>query len=363
MSIDRIDRNVVDDHTPGMAGIKYGAEGGEIVRDDQGTLHWFTSEQFGDPYWVANRIAHWTSADGLSWLRDSSWVKEGNHDESGTRDKSSYFDPTVVYDEKAGYWYMFYVAYRYSKEKTWYVAKIYRAKAVRAGRGGLGGPYHDNDADDVIALGPVEKPGPYEAKWVGDTHGGYGAASVTIYRAGDRWYMLWAENLLATAASPSGVFTRLPEGPLNPVTFGRKPMDWVTDYIYTPIQKSFYFENPLVIRIPQGRAAAGTYLMLTGAFTDASIGITHGTCAYATSEDGLRWSEMRPLIEGFGDCATAVGILPEADGSYTAFITNRDKVEETAGQLQSSGGYAGAAWASYERLSRLKLSVAQRWSH
>ena len=357
LSISKIDRNVMDDRTPDMAGIKYGVEGGEVLRDAGGVLHLFTSEQFGDPYWVANRIAHWTSKDGLSWHRDRSWVKEGNHDQTGTREKSNYFDPTVVYDEKAGYWYMFYVAYRFSEAKTAYVAKIYRAKAVRPGRDGLGGPYHDNDADDVVALGPVGHPGPYEAKWVGDTENGYGAASVTIYRVGDVWYMLWAENMLASAPTPSGTFTRLPEGPNNPVTFGRPPMDWITNYIYTPIQKYFYFENPIVIRIPEGRLGAGSYLMAVGNYTDASLGITHATCGYATSPDGLHWSEMRPLNPGSGDCATVLSLLPEADGGYTMFITNHDKVEERAGELQSSGTWVVP---SYERVSRVALSVAPR---
>lgn len=357
LSIDRIDRNVIDDRTPDMAHIRYGAEGGEILRDDAGTFHWFTSEQFGDPYWVVNRIAHWSSRDGLQWRRDPSWVKEGNHDQTGAREKSSYFDPTLVYDAKTGYWYMFYVAYRFSKEKTWYVAKVYRAKAMRAGRSGLSGPYHDNDADDVLVLGPVEHPGPYEAKWVGNTREGYGAASVTIYRAGDAWNMLWAENMLATAPAPSGTFTRLPEGPMNPVTFGRPRMDWITNYIYTPIQKYFYFENPLVIRIPEGRTGAGTYLMAAGNYTDATIGITHATCGYATSGDGFHWSQMRPLNPGFGDCMTVLSFLPEADGSYTMFITGRDKVEERAGELQSSGTYVVP---SYERVSRIEVMVTPR---
>lgn len=356
LSIGKIDRNVVDERTPDMRGIKYGAEGGEVVRDGEGTLHWFTSEQFGDPYWVANRIAHWMSKDGFTWHRDPRWVKEGNLDQTGTRDKSDYFDPTVVYDEKAGYWYMFYVAYRYSKAKTWYVAKIYRAKAVRRGRAGLSGPYHDNDADDVMVLGPVEHPGPYEAKWVGDTKSGYGAASVTIYRAGNIWYMLWAENMLATAPAPSGTFTRLPEGPNNPVTFGRPPMDWLTNYITTPIQKHFYFENPIVIRIPAGRLGAGTYLMAVGNYTDASIGVTRATCGYATSQDGMHWSQVRPLNPGFGGCTTVLSLLPEADGSYTMFITDRDYVEEHAGDLQSSGTIVVP---SYERMSRIEVNVGR----
>ena len=357
LGIRRIDRNILDDRTPGMAGIKYGVEGGEVVRDAHGTFHLFTSEQFGDPYWVANRITHWTSRDGLSWRRDPRWAKEGNHDQTGTRDKSNYFDPTVAYDEKTGYWYMFYVAYRYAAAKTWYAAKIYRAKAVRPGRAGLGGPYHDNDADDVVVLGPVEHPGRYEAKWVGDTKGGPGAASVTLYRTSDAWVMLWAENMLATAPAPSGTFTRLPEGPLNPVTFGRPPMDWGTNSVFTAIQKHFYFENPIVIRIPKGRAGAGTYLLATGNYTDASLGITHQTCGYATSQDGLRWSELRPINPGFGDCATVLSLLPEADGGYTMYITSHDKVEETAGELQSTGT---VDVPSYERVSRIELDLGLR---
>src|SRR5215469_9233867 len=357
LGIRRIDRNILDDRTPGMAGVKYGVEGGEVVRDAHGIFHLFTCEQFGDPYWVANRITHWTSKDGLRWHRDTRWTKEGNHDQTGTREKSSYFDPRVAYDEKTGYWYLFYVAYRYSPAKTWYVAKIYRAKAVRPGRAGLGGPYHDNDADDVVVLGPVEHPGPYEAKWVGDTKSGYGAASVTLYQAGHDWVMLWAENMLATAPTPGVTFTRLAEGPLNPVTFGRPRMGWITNYIFTPIQKHFYFENPIVIRIPKGRAGAGTYLMATGNYTDASLGITHQTCGYATSQDGLRWSQMRPINPGFGDCATVLSFLPAADGGYTMYITSHDKVEETAGTLQSTGT---VDVPSYERVSRIEVTAACR---
>lgn len=356
LSIRKVDRDVVGERTPGMAGIKYGAEGGEVLGDDQGTLHWFTSEQYADPYWVVNRIAHWTSKDGLTWHRDPRWVKEGNHDQTGTLDKSDYFDPTLVYDRKTGYWYMFYVGYRYSKAKTWYVAKIYRAKSMVPGRAGLGGPYHDNDADDVVVLAPVAHPAPYEAKWVGDTKRGYGAASVTIYRAGDIWYMLWAENMLATASAPSGTFTRLPEGPNNPVTFGRPPMDWITNYIATPIQEHFYFENPIVIRIPSHRVGAGTYLMVAGNYTDASLGVTRATCGYATSPDGLHWSEVRPLNPGFGGCTTALSLLPEADGSYTMFITDRDFVEQKAGELQSSGTIVVP---SFESMSRVEVSVAR----
>ena len=359
LAVRKTDRNIIDDRSPGMAGIKYGLEGGEVVQDLSGTFHLFTSEQFGDAYWVVNRIAHWTSRDGFAWHRDPSWAKEGNHDQTGLREKSNYFDPTVAYDEAAGFWYLFYVSYRFSKEKTQFVGKIYRAKALHPGPGGLGGPYHDNDPDDVVVLGPVDRPSRYEAKWVGNSKEGYGAASGTIYRAGNIWYLLWAENLLATAATPSGNFTRLPEGRDNPVTFGRPRMDWITNYINTPIQKYFYYENPIVIRIPERRIGAGTYLMAAGNYSDVTLRVTRSTCGYATSPDGLHWSEMRPLNPGFGNCMTVLSLLPQSDGGYTMFITSRhSKLEKETSEHQPWG--EGWVEASFESVSRVSLEVAAR---
>lgn len=97
----------------------------------------------------------------------------GNQDQTGTKDKSNYFDPTVVYDEETGSGYMFYVGYRYSKEKPYQFGKIYRAKALQPGRQGLGGPYHDNDRDDVLVMAQLENPPAYEREWVGNFEGGW----------------------------------------------------------------------------------------------------------------------------------------------------------------------------------------------
>ena len=351
LSIDKIDRNVLDDRNPDMAGIKWGVEGGEIRRDDQGQYHFFTSEQYADPYWVANRIAHWTSDDGIRWRRDVRWTKAGNQDQTGTREKSDLFDPTLVYDEKSGSWYMFYVAYRYSPAKTWFAAKIYRAKAMRPGRDGLGGPYHDNDADDVIVMGPIDNPGTYEAKWIGDNKWGLGAASATVYQTESEWTMLWSMNMIATAPTPAGAFTRLPEGPDNPVTYGRPPMDWAPDYLTTHVQQHFYHENPVIIRLPRGGPGASLFLIVTGNYVDVSIGVKHSTCGYATSKDGRRWSELRPLNPGFGNCMTVLGVLPETNGSYTMFITSHDPLTKpgpTSGPVPEP---------SYERVSKLTIKV------
>ena len=337
-----ISKPLIDEKTPGMEGVKFGNEGGEVVKDRHGTYHWFTSEQFGDPYWVGTRITHWTSRDGERWVKDITWEKEGNHDYTNSRPKSSYFDPEVVYDPVSKYWYMFYVAYRCVPDKEyadalgkanpvsiynggWNRAQIYRSKALRGGLDGVGGPYHDNDGDDVVVLEPLKNPPPYEARWVGDTRFGYGCAAVTTYRVGSDWYILFAENMLAKSSALTGKFTRLPEGYDSPVTFHRRPMEWNKENSFT-----FYLENPIIYKIPKGSAAAGTYVMVVGEYVDHSIGVKNTSYGFATSVDGIHWSEVRPLPVRFGDCITACSFLPDGNDEYSIFVTGRDKYERFA---------------------------------
>lgn len=348
LAVRHIDKDIVDERSAAMRGIKYGAEGGEVLRDKSGLYHWFTSEQYGDPYWVANRIAHWTSADGLHWHRDPRWIKEGNHDTTGTRDRSNYFDPRVAYDRKTGYWYMFYVGYRYSTDPTaWHLAKIYRAKALNPGLAGLSGPYHDQDGDDIEVMGPVAHPAPYEATRVGSSNYGLGADSVTVYPVGDHWVMIYAENMLATAPSPSGTFTRLPEGPGNPLGYGTKPMTF--DPKAQPFHpERFWLENPIVTRVPDGMPGAGAYLMAVGNFVDVRIapkdkGYAFGhrpLCGWATSPDGIRWSKVKPLDLGLGDCMTVNSLLPGPHGTFIMYVTAHTKNTP-----------------NFERVSRVELVV------
>lgn len=337
-----LSKPLIDEKTPGMEGVKYGNEGGEVVRDRHGVFHFFTSEQFGDPYWVADRITHWTSRDGNLWTKDTSWVKEGNHDYTNSRPKSSYFDPRLVYDPDSGYWYMFYVAYWCMPDKDyheamrkahpvslydggWNRARIYRAKAETPGPDGLGGRYHDNDADDVAVIEPLDNPAPYEAQWVGDGRFGYGAAAVVVYRAGREWYLVYAENMLSKSSSLSGKFTRVAEGPDNPLTFHRPAMQWNEKNAF-----DFYFENPVVYYIPKGSSGAGLYVMIVGEYVDHSIGVKDTSFGFATSRDGLHWSEIRPLGIRFGDCITADSFIPEGNNEYSIFVTGRDGYERFA---------------------------------
>jgi len=320
---------LIDEKTPGMELVRYGNEGGEVIKDYKGVYHWFTSEQFGDPYWVANRITHWTSEDGIKWSKDISWKKEGNHDTTDMKPKSSYFDPTVVYDTVTASWYMFYVSYWYSRKFEFNRAQIYRCKAVNPGIDGLGGPYHDNDSDDVVVLEPLDKPQPYEASWVGDTRSGYGCASVsTPYKAGDWWYIIYAENMLARAKFLTDKFERIPEGKDNPITYSRDPMDWDPNYLIGRVYKKFYLENPVIYKIPPGSTAGGTYISLVGFYTDQSIGVTRQSYGYSTSYDGIHWSAFQPLTVRFGDCITACSFIPEGNDQYSIYVTGRENKYE-----------------------------------
>jgi len=331
-----LSKPLIDEKTLGMESVKYGNEGGEVVKDSKGVYHFFTSEQFGDPYWVANRITHWTSADSKVWVKDTTWVKEGNHDFTNSKNKSSYFDPTAIYDTETGYWYMFHIAYRCVSNDVslqardsgihaslywggWQRAQIYRAKAINPGIDGLGGPYHDNDADDVVVIEPVANPQPYEAQWVGDDKFGYGCATVTPYKVGNEWYILYAENMLAKSKSLTGKFERLPEGEDSPVTYQRPLMQWNKENSF-----EFYLENPIIYQIPEGNTGAGTYVMVVGMYCDHSIGVKDTRYGYATSQDGIHWSSVQPIEAKFGDCITACSFIPEGNDQYSIFVTGRE---------------------------------------
>jgi hypothetical protein len=338
LTVLNISKPLIDENTPGMEAVKYGNEGGEVVKDSKGVYHWFTSEQFGDPYWVANRITHWTSNDGTNWLKDVSWMKEGNHDTTDKKPKSNYFDPTVVYDNQSGYWYMFYVSYWNSPKFAHNRAQIYRCRAVNPGIDGLGGPYHDNDQNDMVVLEPLDKPEPYEAKWVGDSRSGLGCASVsTPYKVGDWWYIVYAENMLACAKSLTDKFERIPEGADNPITYNREPMDWDPNYLIGRVYSKFYIENPVIYKISEGSTGAGTYISLVGYYTDSSIGVTQQRYGYSTSADGIHWSAFLPVPAQFGDCITACSFIPEGNDEYSIYVTGREN--------------------NYERFARIKVKL------
>ena len=97
-------------HTRGAEGNKYGFEGGRVVKLGA-TYHLFTSEMVGDPHWVKMRLAHWTSTDRTQWTRIAT-LFESSGDFTGRDPRAALWSPMPVYDNEAGRWNLFYVAYQ-----------------------------------------------------------------------------------------------------------------------------------------------------------------------------------------------------------------------------------------------------------
>ena len=70
--------------SPGAEGIRYGFEGGRVVKV-RGTYDLFTSEMVGDPIWVKMRLGHWTSRDRLTWKRASTVAESSGEFEGKDR--------------------------------------------------------------------------------------------------------------------------------------------------------------------------------------------------------------------------------------------------------------------------------------
>jgi len=64
--------------------------------------------------------------------------------------------------------------------------------------------------------------------------------------------------------------------------------------------------------------------MIVGMYIDLSIGLTQPSYGYASSADGLHWSEVTPLSVRYGDCITACSFIAEGDGKYSIYVTGRD---------------------------------------
>ena len=291
---------VITTKSPGAEGIKYGFEGGRVVKIGR-TYHLFTSELAGDPVWVRMRLGHWRSDDKLKWTRVST-VFESSGEFDGKDPRASLWSPLPVYDDTAQRWNLFYVAYESQPNTATEFrmnqnGRIWRAVSTVAGMAGIGGPYRD--------IGIVLQPGPESDPW----EGLQGTNSFFPYRVGNEWYAFYGsaktEKLpiehwrvgLASAPLIAGPWRRRSD--LNP----------------SPIEKVFV-ENPIVTRLPDGRYLA---VYDTGGNPDA-IG-------YSISDDGIRWPQGQALAiqpakgRWSKEIRTPLGLVDEGDGTYTVFYT------------------------------------------
>jgi hypothetical protein len=290
---------VIDVGCPGTEDNRYGFEGGRFLRGPDGAYHLFTAERNGDPLIVRMRLAHWTSPDARTWTRVST-LFESSGDFTGTDPRAALWGPMPVYGEERGRWALFYVAYR-AKPNTpeaWYEnheGRIWLAWSEVAGPAGLPGPYRDAG----VILEPDANSQPWE--------GLQGVDSFFPFQAGSRWLgfygsaqtqvvpcPFWGTGL-AEAPALAGPWTRMATG--NPVK-----MDPV------------FAENPVVSR------HGDTWLALVDGGPNGSFG-------YATSANGLTWSQAEflplspPLQPWWSVMRTPLGIVEDSDGSFTLLYT------------------------------------------
>jgi len=291
---------VITTKSAGAAGIRYGFEGGRVVKIGR-TYHLFTSELAGNPVWVRMKLGHWRSDDRLKWTRVST-IFESSGRFDGKDPRAALWSPLPVYDDAGGRWNMFYVAYESLPNTATQFrmnqnGRIWRATSTVPGLEGVGGPYRDE--------GIVLQPGPDSDPW----EGLQGTDSFFPYRVGTEWYAFYGsartQNLpieywrvgIASAPSLAGPWRRRSE--LNP----------------SPIEKVF-IENPIVTPLRDGR-----YLAVYDTTGDPDA------IGYSISEDGIRWPPGRSLplqtVKGkwSPEVRTPLGLVDEGDGTFTVFYT------------------------------------------
>jgi hypothetical protein len=318
--VDQPGQPVLTQGDPGTEGNQYGFEGGTVIERD-GLYYLFTSEMIGDPFGVKMRLALWTSPDGRAWTRVTT-LYESSGTSDGTDPRAALWSPMPIFDEAANHWDLFYVAYRSQPGtpqayRTNYDGGIWRSVSTRPGPDGIEGPYQD--------VGVILRPGPDALPWEGIQ----GTDSFYPYRVGDRWYAFYGSADpsqpnpywkvgLATAPDLAGPWTRL------------------TDESPVPLDSKSGVENPIVTRLASGEYVAVFDVL---GYNDR-IG-------YTVSPDGIHWSpgrylELDPASEWADVVRTPLGLIPEADGTFTLFYT---------------GYYQRAGYGTYSGLGVLKLEL------
>ena len=303
---------------------KYGFEGGRAVKIG-GTYHPITTESADDPRCVKDRIGYWTSPDRIHWKRVST-LFTSTANETARDIRASLWGPMPIFNQRDDRWELFYVGYLAAPESSKYPPNfaaedrnpflempdaahrsahifyayqgtIMRAVSEQKGMNGIGGPYKD--------VGVILKPGPQSQPWEGIQ----GTDSFFPYPVKDKWYGFYGschcettpikawEVGLASAPDLAGPWTRLAEG--NPIRMDKH-----------------FVENPIVTQIKDG-----TYIALYNGPNGEAFG-------YATSRDGVHWSDGADLIiqpkageRWAGPVRTPLGLIPEDDGTFTVFYT------------------------------------------
>jgi len=297
---------VIGPRHPGLAGNRYGFEGGRVLRQG-GCYHLFTAEMADDPFWVKMRLAYWTSPDAVNWHRVRTLFETPGTLTPGDN-RFSLWTPIPVFNESEDRWNLFYVAYRPGqgeREGLPMDRPLWRAISQVPGRDGLGGPYQD--------AGIVLQPDAASQPWEGQQ----GTASFFPFEVNGRWLSFYCSHQhwplghwpvgLAEAPALAGPWTRCATG--NPV----------------PIEPVF-IENPVVTKI--GDVFVAVYDNCAPGETYVADGLHVGI---SWSKDGKNWSRGQPLAvqppdgpaQWSEDIRTPLGLVPEDDGTFTLLYTGK----------------------------------------
>ena len=285
---------VITNKSKGAEDIKYGYEGGTVVKVDE-NYHLFTSEMSGDPLWVKMRLGHWKSTDRIHWQRVST-IRESSGEFEGKDPRASLWSPMVFFDSTENKWDLFYVAYHAEPNLNgvfrWNEkGRIYRSVSETNGRNGIAGPYKDI----VVILKPEKNSDPWE--------GLQGTDSFYPWKVGDTYYAFYGSVRnekwlvgMTTAKKLQGPWKRMTD---------RNPSNIESKFI----------ENPVVSRLSNG-----TFICVYDNNMPDAIG-------WAFSSDGINWSpgqslQIQPQAGKWSkEIRTPLGLVDEGNNRFTVFYT------------------------------------------
>jgi hypothetical protein len=306
----------------------FGFEGGRLLLSG-GQLHLFTAEVLGEPAWSHTELAHWASADGDAWLRDTTlFVSTG--DMSGQDPFAALFSPMPVFNTRRDVWELFFVAYRSAPNTAEafllnHAGRVLHGRSMQEGAAGLGGPYRvletalqpDADQQEWEGLQGVDSFFPFQAGPEGPWFALYGSASTQFWgRRDEDDRMRWRVGL-AHAPSLDGPWKRRESG--NPLE-----------------AESRFIENPVVQTLPDGQLVA----LYDNGWQSEGGPRSFGSM---TSADGATWTRLDPVTlppraaPWARTIRTPLGLVEHGDGTRRIYFTGFEAHE--AGEGVGHVGY------------------------
>ena len=291
--------------------IAFGFEGGTAHKIGE-RYFIFTTECLSEPKTAASRLALYTSEDGAAFTRHST-VLDLHGD---WREPASFWNPwspMVVFDDAANRWSLFYVHYVRkpgSDQPYNMTGRMARLDSATPGRDGITGPWTQAGLIDLAD----DQPDPWE--------GSCKVVSFYPYKIGNDWWAFYGSNNAPTFIAPDS----LPqEGSAMKFWVGlaksaNASLDgqWIRQTALNPVlMDPDFMENPVVTRLRDD-----VFICVYDG------GNTHAL-SYAFSRDGIHWDkeqvlELPSAPAWLKAMRTPLGLIAEADGTYTIFFTAFD---------------------------------------